>query len=113
VRSRLSAFALVISLMTAAAAAAFAPAIPHACPPDQHACCQGPRLMACCPGDDDTQAPTSTPAGSRVDVNPLFTAMAPVTTPGASADPFLGALRDGPNRSPGRDLTTLLGTFRI
>ena len=69
--------------------------------------------MACCPGDDHTQAPTSTPAGSRVDVNPLFTTMTAVVTPGSSADVFRGALRQIPNRSPGRDLTTLLGTFRI
>jgi hypothetical protein len=68
--------------------------------------------MACCPGDDETPAPSSTPAASRIDVTSaaLPLAMAPAAvTPAVPAFP----LRDGSNRPPGRDLTTLLGTLRI
>lgn len=104
---------LVISLMTAAASAGFAPAVRHACPADKHACCEGPRLMACCPGDDETPAPSGTPAASRIDVTPVALPLAVAPVPASAASTAALALRDVPNRPPGQDLTILLATFRI
>lgn len=112
-RSRIAALSIVISLMTSAASAAFAPAVRHACPADQHACCHTARLMACCPGDDETPGTSSTPAASRMTVDPQAVALAVLPVVTSAPDARFFGRRDVPNRSPGPDLTTLLGTFRI
>lgn len=69
--------------------------------------------MACCPGDDDTPAPSSTPAASRMAVDSLAGPLAVLPVHVSSVDAHFLTMRDVPNRSPGPDLTTLLGTFRI
>lgn len=114
-RARLSAGALVTTLLVAAGGPLFADASHPVCVTKQHDCAQTAKIVKCCCGEQDASRTDSAPVQPRVElrVNMAATPVLPNIAPIVIASATPGLVQTSPPRSCLLDLPTLFVTFLI
>jgi hypothetical protein len=114
-RTKVSAFALVASMLVAVGGSVFAQASHPVCVAKQHECGKTATISTCCCDAQDAAGPDSTPVPSRVDVSGDMTAAPtlPTVDSGLSAPLQVVAVQTSPPRLCLLDLPTLFVTFLI
>jgi len=113
-RTKVSAFALVASMLVAVSGSVFAQASHPVCVAKQHECGKTATISTCCCDAQDAAGPDSTPVPSRVEVSGDMTAAPtlPAVDSGLSAS-LQVAVQTSPPRLCLLDLPTLFVTFLI
>jgi hypothetical protein len=114
-RTKVSAVALVASLLVAVGGSVFAQAGHPVCVAKQHECGKTATISTCCCGAQDATGPDSTPGQSRVEVSGDMTpapALPHIVTI-VSTPRSLAPVQTSPPRLCLLDLPTLLVTFLI